>query len=241
MSGVTAAYLIQNFGVNVWIAFLIIIVEGALIGTINGLMITKVKINPLITTLAMMSILNGLVYFFTEGKYISVREESFRFLGLYRLFNVKFLQLPIVILIVLYIIAFIFLKYTTYGKYIYAIGGNKVATNFSGLNVELIETSAYIINGIICAIGGYLFAARIGAAQPSIGGFFPLLSIAAVILGGVSLGGGKGSILGSLVGIVILQSLNVGLMGLGLETYIQNIANGFVLLAAVFLDVYRKK
>ncbi|MCL5986400.1 MAG: ABC transporter permease [Actinobacteria bacterium] len=241
MSGVTAAYLIENFGINIWFALLIVILEGAIIGAINGLIITKVKINPLITTLAMSSILTGLVYFFTEGKYISVREESFRFLGVYRLFNIKFLQLSIVIIIALFIIFFIVLKYTYYGKYIYAIGGNKVSAKFSGININLIETSVYIMSGAMCAIGGYIFASRVGAAQYTIGGFFPLLSVTAAILGGISLAGGKGSILGSLFGILILQSLNIGLIGLGLETYFQNIANGVVLLLAVFFDLYLYK
>ncbi|MHB8278513.1 MAG: ABC transporter permease [Candidatus Humimicrobiaceae bacterium] len=238
MSGVTAAYLIENFGINVWFAFLIVILEGVIIGAINGLIITKVKINPLIATLAMSSILTGLVYFFTEGKYISVGEESFRFLGLYRLFNIKFLQLSIIIIVALFIIFFIILKYTYYGKYIYAIGGNKVAARFSGININLIETSVYVMSGAMCAIGGYIFASRVGAAQYTIGGFFPLLSVTAAILGGVSLTGGKGSILGSLFGIIILQSLNMGLLGLGVETYFQNIANGIVLLFAIFIDSY---
>jgi len=109
MSGITAGYLIRNFGVNIWVAFLIIIIEGIIIGLINGLLITKGKINPLIATLAMSSILSGLVFFLSQGKFINVKEESFRFLGLYRFFNLKFLQMPIIIMVVLFVVFFFIL------------------------------------------------------------------------------------------------------------------------------------
>lgn len=241
VSGCTAAFLIRNFGINVWAALFIILIEGIIIGAINGLIITKGKINPLITTLAMSFILNGLVFLLTEGSFINVREQEFRILGLYRFFNQKFLQLPIIIIVIMFIIFFILLKFTYFGKYIYAVGGNKVAAKFSGINTNLIEASAYIIAGFTAALGGFIFASRVGAAQPTIGGNFALISIAAVILGGVSLSGGKGSILGAFIGLLILQSLNMGLMGMGLATYFQDIASGTVLLMAVFFDVFKKK
>jgi ribose transport system permease protein len=241
MSGVTAAYLIREFGINVWVAVLIVIIEGIFIGTLNGIIITKGRINPLIATLAMSSILTGLVFFLTEGSFVNVREQSFRFLGIYRLFGTKFLQMPIIILISMFIIFYIVLKYSLYGKYIYAIGGNKIAARFSGINVILIESSAYVMSGLMSALGGYIFASRVGAAQPSIGGNFALTSIAAVILGGVALSGGKGTIIGSFIGILIIQSLNIGLLGLGLETHYQQIATGLVLILAVFIDAFRRK
>ncbi len=241
VSGVLAAYIIRNFGVNIWLAFLIIIILGAFIGLINGLLVTKGKINPLIVTLAVSSILNGLVFFLSQGKFINVKEESFRFLGLYRLFNLKFLQMPIIITIVLFFFFFFILKYTSYGKYIYAIGGNKIAAKFSGINVNLITSSVYVLSGLLSAIGGYMFASRVGAAQPTIGGNFALNTIAAVILGGISLSGGKGSIFGAFTGVLILQSINIGLLGMGLETSYQYIASGVVMLVAIFFDVFRKK
>ncbi len=241
ISGVTAGYLIRNLGVGVWVALLIIIVEGILIGLINGLLITKGRINPLIATLAMSSILSGLVFFLSKGKFINVKEESFRFLGLYRILDLKFLQMPIIIMFVLFVIFFIILKYTYYGRYIYAIGGNKTAARFSGINVNLLITSVYVISGTLSALGGYIFASRVGAAQPTIGGNFALNSIAAVILGGISLSGGKGSIFGAFTGVLILQSINIGLLGLGLESSYQYIASGLVMLIAIFFDVFRKK
>lgn len=241
ISGVTAAYLIRNFGFNIWAALLIILVEGIIIGLVNGLLITKGRINPLIATLAMSSILSGLVFFLSQGKFINVKEESFRFLGIYRLFDLKFLQMPIIILVVLFFIFFVVLKYTNYGRFIYAIGGNKIAARFSGINVTLLTTSVYILSGALSALGGYIFASRVGAAQPTIGGNFALNSIAAVILGGISLSGGKGSMSGAFTGILILQSINIGLLGLGLESSYQYIASGLVMLIAIFFDVYKKK
>ncbi len=241
MSGVTAGYLIRNYDVSIWMAFIIVVILGIIIGLINGLIIIKGRINPLITTLAMFYILSGLVFFFTQGLFINVRQESFRFLGTYRLFGVKFLQMPIVILVILFIVCFIILKYTRYGKYIYIMGGNKVAARFSGININIYGTSVYVISGLMSAIGGFIYASRVGAAQPTIGGNFALISIAAVILGGISLSGGRGSILGSFIGILIIQSLNMGLLGLGLESHYQDIATGLVLLIAVFIDVFRNK
>ena len=110
-----------------------------------------------------------------------------------------------------------------------------------GININIYGTSVYVISGLMSAIGGFIYASRVGAAQPTIGGNFALISIAAVILGGISLSGGKGSILGSFVGILIIQSLNMGLLGLGLESHYQDIATGLVLLMAVFIDVFRNK
>jgi len=241
MSGVTAAYLIRNFGVSVWAAFIIILIEGIVIGMINGLIVTKGKINPLITTLAMYYILNGLVFFLTEGTFVNVREQSFRFLGTYRLFGFKFVQMPIIVLVMLFVVCFIVLKYTRYGRYIYIVGGNRVAARFSGINVDFIGTSVYVVSGFMSALGGFIYASRVGAAQPTVGGDFALISIAAVILGGISLSGGRGSILGSFIGILIIQSLNTGLLGLGLASHYQDIATGVVLIMAVFIDVFRKK
>jgi len=241
MSGVTAAYLIRNFGVSVWAAFIIILIEGIVIGMINGLIVTKGKINPLITTLAMYYILNGLVFFLTEGTFVNVREQSFRFLGTYRLFGFKFVQMPIIVLVMLFVVCFIVLKYTRYGRYIYIVGGNRVAARFSGINVDFIGTSVYVVSGFMSALGGFIYASRVGAAQPTVGGDFALISIAAVILGGISLSGGRGSILGSFIGILIIQSLNTGLLGLGLASHYQDIATGLVLIMAVFIDVFRKK
>jgi len=235
MSAVTSAYIIRNFHINVWLALLIVVIEGIIMGGINGLIIAKLKINPLIATLAMMSILTGLIHIITKGVFINVKEESFRFLGNYRLFNIKFLQLPIIILICFFIIFSMVLKYTCYGKYVYAIGGNKIAAKFSGINVNLITTSVYMISGFVCGVGGYILASRIGSAQPNIAGFFPLDSIAAVALGGVSLAGGRGSLWGTFMGLLILGTVNVGLLGLGFETYIQYIAAGFILIIAVSL------
>lgn len=241
MSGVTAAYLIRNFGISIWLAFIIAIVQGFIIGLLNGLIIIKGRINPLITTLAMFYILTGLIFFFTQGTFVNVREESFRFLGTYRIFGTKFLQLPIIILVALFVISLIILKYSRFGKYIYIIGGNKVAARFSGINTDLYGISVYVISGAVSALGGFIYASRVGAAQPTIGGNFALMSIAAVILGGISLAGGRGSVMGSFVGILIIQGLNNGLLGMGLETHYQDIATGLVLIIAVFIDVFRKK
>jgi len=236
MSGVVAAYLISKFDINVWIALLIVLVLGTFIGFLNALIITKGNINPLIITLSMGSILTGLSFFMTHGSYINVKGEIFRILGTYRLFNIKVLQIPVVILAAMVLILLIILTQTSYGRFIYAVGGNKIAAGFSGIKVNLISGSAYLWSGFLSALAGYITASRIGSAQPGIGSTLALFSVTAVILGGVSFKGGRGSILGAVIGITIIQCLNIGLRGLGLPIYYQELSIGLVLILAVYLD-----
>jgi ribose transport system permease protein len=240
ITSVTAAYMIKFLGINIWLAFLIVLIEGAFIGSVNGFIITKMRVNPLITTLAMMTILTGASQIFTRGQTIVVNEENFRFLGTYRIFGIKFFQINIIIMVIMFIVFFIILGFTYYGKYIYAIGANKDTAKFTGINVDNMLVSVYMLSGLLSALGGYILASRLGSAQPGIGGFFPLLTVAGAVLGGVSLSGGKGNTMGTLLGLLILQSLNIGLIGLGLETFFQDIASGLVLILAVFIDIYRK-
>jgi len=241
ITSVTAAYLIKFLGVNIWVALIIVLVEGAFIGSLNGLIITKMRVNPLITTLATMTILTGVSQIFTQGQTIVVNEEAFRILGTYRLFGIKFFQLNIIIMFAMFILSFLFLNYTYFGTHIYAVGANKETAKFSGINVDSVLISVYMLSGLLSALGGYILASRVGSAQPGIGGFFPLLTVAGAVLGGVSLSGGKGNTLYTLLGLLILQSINIGLIGLGLETFFQDIASGIVLIIAVFIDKYRTK
>jgi ribose/xylose/arabinose/galactoside ABC-type transport system permease subunit len=241
LAGVMSAILIRNFGINPWIVVLIILLQSLVIGIINGFVITKGYITPLIATLAMSYIIIGLSYLLTKGSVIGIQDDEFRLIGTYRIFGIRVLQLPIVILLFIFVIFYLILKYTNYGKYIYATGGNITGAKFSGIKVNLIIGSVYALSGLLSGFGGILSAARVGAAQPNIGTTFTIFSIAAAVIGGISLKGGRGSIAGTLVGILVVQSLIIGLLGVGLEPYYQYIAIGLVLIFAVFLDIFGKK
>jgi len=241
LAGVMAAILIRDFGINPWIVILILLIQSLVIGIINGFVITKGLISPLIATLAMSYIIIGLSYLLTRGSAISIQDDNFRIIGRYRLFDIKILQLPIVILLLVFAIFIIILKYTNYGKYVYATGGNFIGAKFSGIRVNLIIISVYALCALLAGFGGILSAARVGAAQPNMGTTFTIFSITAAIIGGISLKGGRGSLAGTLVGILIIQVLVIGLLGIGLAPYYQYIAIGLVLIAAVFLDIFGKK
>ncbi len=235
-AGMLVAFLTKNYG-NYWLMFFAGLAAGAAVGLINGLLITKGDINPLITTLSMLSIFQGATFLVSRGFAISVNLDSFRFLGTTRVFGTP---LPIVILIVLYIIFFIILKYSVFGRYIYSIGGNAEAAKLSGINVDKIRIIVFMLSGLLSAFGGIVLASRLGAAQTTAGSQYPLNSIAACVLGGISIAGGEGVIFGSLIGVAIIGVLQSGLIMVNMPSYYQWIATGLVLLIAVYVDTMKK-
>ncbi|MCK5094171.1 MAG: ABC transporter permease [Spirochaetes bacterium] len=235
-AGMLVAFLTKHYG-NYWLMFFAGLAAGAAVGLINGLLITKGDINPLITTLSMLSIFQGATFLVSRGFAISVNLDSFRFLGTTRVFGTP---LPIVILIVLYIIFFIILKYSVFGRYIYSIGGNAEAAKLSGINVDKIRIIIFMLSGLLSAFGGIVLASRLGAAQTTAGSQYPLNSIAACVLGGISIAGGEGVIFGSLIGVAIIGVLQSGLIMVNMPSYYQWIATGLVLLIAVYVDTMKK-
>lgn len=240
IAGVMSATLIGKFHINSLVAILAAILISSFIGLINAIVITKGYVSPLVTTLAMGYIVTGLSYLLTRGNYINVTDKVFRFLGTYRMLGFKLIQIPIIVLIFFYLIFFLIMKFATYSKYVYAVGGNKIAAGFSGINLNFIIGSTYVLSGFLAGVSGVISTARMGWAQPSSGSTFALFSIAAAIIGGISLKGGRGSVTGSLIGLTILQCLLVGLLLLGLKPYYQYLASGIVLIIAVSIDVFRK-
>jgi len=240
IAGVMSATLIGKFHINSFVAIFIAISVSVFIGFINATVITKGYVSPLVTTLAMGYIVTGLSYLLTRGNYINVKDEVFKFLGTYRIFGFKLVQFPIIVLIFFYLIFFFIMKFTSYSKYVYAVGGNRVAAGFSGINVNFIIGSTYVLSGFLAGAGGIIATARMGWAQPASGASFALFSIAAAIIGGISLKGGIGSVMDSLIGLIILECLIVGLLLLGLKPYYQYLASGIALIIAVSIDAFRK-
>lgn len=214
-------------------AILTALIVGTACGFFNGLFITKGSLPPFIVTLATLTLLSGLLLVYTNGAPIRVTDESYMFIGKGFVLGVPF---PILILIVVYALAFFILQYTTFGRRVYAIGGNKEASRLSGIDTSKIETYVYALNGFLAGLGGIILTARLGAAQPTAGSGFELDTIAAVILGGTSLSGGQGFVLPTVVGAIILGVLDNILVLMNVNPFVSDIVKGGVILVAVLID-----
>jgi ribose transport system permease protein len=206
---------------------------GIVTGLLNGFFITSLKINPLITTLGTMSIARGLAFVLSGGLTSSMSSESFKFLGRGYLFGIPF---PFVIMIVCFIVAHIVMTRTVFGRTIYAIGGNEVASRLAAIPVRRNQMIIYVLSGAAAALGGLILTSQLAAGAPQAATGIELSVIAAVILGGTSLTGGKGTIVGTLLGVIIMGTVNNGLVLLNVSSYWQEVARGGVLLAAVAID-----
>ena len=234
--GIVVALLTKNHG-NYLLWLFMGLGLGTLIGLVNGLLITKAKVNALITTLSMLTIFQGATFLVNNGYAVGVNLDAFRFLGTTRVFS---LPLPIIILFLLYALFYMILRYTVFGRYVYSIGGNPEAARLSGINVDKIKIFVYMISSGLASFGGIMLASRLGSAQTTAGNQYPLNSIAACVLGGIAIGGGVGNIFGALIGVAIIGVLKSGLIMINMPSYYQWIANGIVLIIAVYLDSRKK-
>jgi ribose transport system permease protein len=226
---------IMLHGCDPILAIIIASLIGALFGAMNGVLVTKGKIAPFIATLATMTIYRGLTMVYTDGNPITGLSDSFWFqvFGRGYLFG---LPIPAITVIITFVIAAIILNKTPFGRHIYAIGGNEKASIISGVKVNKIKIMVYAINGLLAALAGSIVVSRLNSAQPTAGTSYELDAIAAVVLGGTSLTGGHGKILGTLIGALIIGTLNNGLNILGVSSFYQLIVKGVVILIAVFID-----
>jgi ribose transport system permease protein len=236
LSAITAG-LTTNFTGSTTLGILAGLSTGIICGFINGMLITRLKINPLITTLATLSILRGATMLLVNGLAVIISVKSFKTLGRKYLFG----SLPISVLITILLFIFIglLLYYAPYGRKIYSIGGNAEASRLAGINVANMRLSVYSINGLLAGLSGVILASQTGAAIPTGGTGAELDVIGAVILGGVSMQGGKGKVIGAFFGVLILATLQNGLTLMNVSSFWQLVAKGFVLLFAVILDVAR--
>lgn len=232
-SALTAGFMVG--GMNSILAMFIGILLGALMGAANGVAVAKGKIAPFIVTLATMTIFRGLTLVYTEGKPITGISDSFAFqlVGRGYFFGIPF---PVVITVIAFIILYILLRKTTFGRSVYATGGNEEAARLSGLKIDRIKIAVYSISGAMAALAGVILTSRLNSAQPTAGTSYELDAIAAVVLGGTSLAGGRGHITGTLIGALIIGVLNNGLNLLGVSSFYQQVVKGGVILLAVLLD-----
>lgn len=236
-SGVVLASVLQA-GVPLPIAILVGLGVGLSCGMINGLLITHGRIPPFISTLGMMSVARGGALLYTQGRPVSGFSENFRYLATGEIFHIP---VPVIIMGVVYIIAHFVLNRTKLGRYAYAIGGNEEAAILSGINVKLYKTMVYALCGLLSGLAALILTARLNSAQPIAGNMYELDAIAATVIGGTSLMGGEGTVLGTLIGALIMGVLRNGLNLLGVSSFIQQIVIGSVIIIAVLLDMALKK
>jgi ribose transport system permease protein len=243
LAGAVAAGLLKNglalkaFGVVLQFtpfgAVVAGIVTGLALGLFNGAVITRFKLPPFVATLGMLSIGRGLTMLWTGGFPVTDLGPKFGFIGAGVFLGVP---MPVWISAALVVLFYIVSRHTTLGRYIYAVGGSEKATAFSGINVDRVKLWVYALGGALAAVAGLVVTARLDAADPKAGLGYELDSIAAVVIGGTSLSGGRGSILGTVLGCLIIGVLNNGLFLLDVSPFWQQVVKGFVILGAVALD-----
>ena len=210
---------------------------GTFIGTVNGVVTTMGKVTPFVVTLGTMSIARGLSHIYTGGQPISGFGPSFRFIGSGEMFNIP---VPIIIFALTVIIAAAILRHTRLGRYTYAIGGNEQAVRLSGISINFYKTSVYAICGLTSALGAIVLTSRLNAGESIAGMGYELDVIAAVVIGGTSLMGGRGGVWGTLVGALLIGTINNGMNLLMISSYYQLVVKGTIIVAAVLLDRLRE-
>lgn len=236
-SGVLVSVLLSN-GVNMWIALIIVVAIGMLIGLFNGLLVNHLKLEPFIATLASMSIFRGLAYIICGGKAVFITEQKFLKLGVGRVFNIP---IPVIIFILLFFVFTIILEKTRFGRNIYMVGGNDAASRLAGINATKLKAQLYMLTSALAALGGCLLASRMSSGQPSASEGLEFDAVTAVVLGGIAMKGGIGTIGGALLGLFILQGFNNGLLMLNVPSFWQIVARGLLLVAALSFDYVRNK
>lgn len=236
-SGVIMASLLQ-MDFPIFVALSMGLVAGSFCGFLNGVLISKGLLPPFIATLGMMSIARGAALLVTQGRPISGFSYSFRQLASGEILQIP---IPVIIMLVLYISAHFLLSKTRFGRQVYAIGGSEEVSILSGVNVKKIKTLVYVLSGGLSGLAAIILTARLNSAQPIAGIMYELDAIAATVIGGTSLMGGEGTILGTLVGALIMGVLRNGLNLLNVSSFIQQIVIGSVIILAVLIDMTLKK
>ncbi|MFO4647322.1 ribose ABC transporter permease [Vibrio cholerae] len=236
LCGAFAATLVA-MEVSVLVAVPTALLAGAALGAISGIIIAKGKVQAFIATLVTMTLLRGATMVYTDGRPISTgftdTADTFAWFGTGYALGIP---VPVWLMVVVFAGAWYLLNHTRFGRYVYAVGGNESATRLSGINVDRVKIGVYAICGLLAALAGIIVTSRLSSAQPTAGMGYELDAIAAVVLGGTSLMGGKGRIMGTLIGALIIGFLNNALNLLDVSSYYQMIAKAVVILLAVLVD-----
>ncbi|MEM6281468.1 MAG: ribose ABC transporter permease [Chloroflexota bacterium] len=237
LATIVGADLFLQYELAPIVAILIVLAVGGLAGAVNGVLVSRVNIPPFIATLGMMTLARGAALAYSEGQPITglgELGEGIRWLGSGVLFGVP---VPIYVMAVVYVLTYILLNHTSTGRYIQGIGDNERAAFLSGLPVRQIQVFVYSIAGLLAALGGIILMGRLNSAQPTAGEMFEFDAIAAVVVGGTSFEGGQGTVIGTLIGVLIIAILDNGLNLLDVSAFYQDIVKGVVI--ALALLIYR--
>lgn len=236
-AGVFSGLLAQR-GVPFSLIILLTLAVGAIFGCINAFQVNRLKIQPFIASLAMMSIARGLAYIMCGGKPVFIKQEAYIKIGVTRILGIP---LPVIILLLAFIVFGIVLVRTRFGRNIYATGGNPAAARLAGININAVKRKLFIISACLASLGGIILASRMNTGQPSAGQNVDFDAITASVLGGIAMTGGTGSLSGTFLGVLILQGFNNGLLLLNISTFWQDVARGLLMIFALTFDFYRKK
>jgi ribose/xylose/arabinose/galactoside ABC-type transport system permease subunit len=223
-------------GMNSAYAILIALAISVACGVINGSLVAYLRINPIITTLGAMMIYRGIAYKITQAKAMGVTGPFFTAVGSGRILGIP---VSVYIMLGVFLLVHVALTYTAYGKRVYAVGGNPEASYISGINVKTVRFWGMVISSLAAALAGLVFVSQVGATVPTVGEAGLMDVVTAVVIGGLSLSGGKGKIVGTLIGVLILAVLQNGMVLLSVQSYYQNMVKGGVILLAVLVDSVR--
>ncbi len=232
------AGLLMQAGIPTWVAIIVGILSGVVFGSINGYIIEFVKVPPMIATMSTMMIFRGIVYVVLKGEPLYPLPDNFATIGQGSFLNIPYI---IIITIVLGVIAELVLKYTVFGRMIYAVGGNAESSRLSGIPVRRVKFIIYILIGALATFTGVLYASRFGSVQSAIGTGSEMVIIAAAIIGGTSIAGGSGTIFGTLLGSIFMNMITNGMTLAKISPYYQGIVIGVIIILAVSLDQLRIK
>lgn len=237
-SGIIVAGMLRDVGLGIFPVIIISIATGTVLGIINGYFVAYWGAAPFVVTLSMMTIARGMTYVYCDGKPISPLPENYLTIGKG---DVLVIPIPAIILIAVFILGSITLKHFRFGRYLYAVGGNENSAMVSGINVRRVKLIAYGISGLLCGIAAIILTARVSAGLPQAGQNYELDAIAATVIGGTSLSGGKGKLWGTLLGALLLAIVSNGLDLLNVSSFYQQIVKGLIILSAILIDSKRKR
>lgn len=232
-SGMVTASFVTGDDTNLFLGIFLGITAGAFFGLLNGIVITRWNVAPFVATLGMMTIARGATYIYSDGQPISELSSSFLHIGSGYILGIP---ISVFITILISIIFIIILNKTRFGRHVYAVGGNEKAAIISGINANRVKIAVYTIAGLLAGIAGVIMTSRVSAGLPQAGQTFELDAIAAVVIGGTSLMGGKGRLWGALAGALLVGVLNNGMDIIGISSYWQQVVKGIIIIAAVTID-----
>ncbi|MCL5070156.1 MAG: ABC transporter permease [Actinobacteria bacterium] len=235
---VSAVLMMDRFGVPTSLIFVIAIVIGCTMGLINGLIITKIGINPIITTLGTLAIIRGVCYFWAN---LNPRIYNVFIQNLGRKFIFNAIPYTTIYIAVFFILLSLMLKFTRFGRDLYTIGGNETLARLAGIRVDKIKTITYVISGFFCAIAGLLLISQLGSGRPEYGTGAELEVLTIVVLGGVAVGGGKGNYLGVFIALVIIQTISNGMVMMDVPIFLRQVVKGALLVLVISIDALRNR